>query len=517
MSKFLTNLNLNMNELQNAILHPLATAPANPKSWQVYTNSADGVVYQYAKRTGQTGFSWQPVGVLYKQDSTAGAVITGLDEAGNVTTTNVVALTLTGYTEVEGGTVTAGMTLEQAIKALDTAVKAAQEGGEVNQFAFSNINTAKQSANDTTEVEGNTEAVEIAATAKTDTFAIASGDKWTQVKGDKASKTITVGHKFSGAAAGAYGDATHVSKITVDAAGHITAAESVEIVGAQYITGLTSDAQAQLDSKIPASEKGQANGVATLDAKGLIPSSQLPSYVDDVVDAYVVGDTALAADWLSKTAGGDALTPESDKIYVIVGPEGDAHLNQQYRWSGTTYVLCNPSDVNSVNGKKGVVVLTQDDIGAGETYTQYSKTEQTKLAGIDEGATKDTITLNGTATKTPTFFAPTEAGTADQMLVSGGAGTAPKWQDVPYIAKKYSATNSSLTAAGGAFTWSIPANTHGVSADGIIVQLFEAASGEMVIADVTVNPTSHDITIVINDTASAGTLAAGTYRAVVLG
>jgi len=44
----------------------------------------------------------------------------------------------------------------------------------------------------------------------------------------------------------------------------------------QYINGLTSDAQTQLDSKIPDSEKGAANGVAELDANTRLPAGQLP-------------------------------------------------------------------------------------------------------------------------------------------------------------------------------------------------------------------------------------------------
>lgn len=45
----------------------------------------------------------------------------------------------------------------------------------------------------------------------------------------------------------------------------------------------------------------------------------------------------LGADWLSKTSGGAALTPESDKIYVILS-EGE-YQNKTYRWSGTTYAV----------------------------------------------------------------------------------------------------------------------------------------------------------------------------------
>ena len=37
-------------------------------------------------------------------------------------------------------------------------------------------------------------------------------------------------------------------------------------------------------SAIPASQKGTANGVAELDESGKVPSAQLPSYVDDVLE-----------------------------------------------------------------------------------------------------------------------------------------------------------------------------------------------------------------------------------------
>lgn len=507
--KVLTNLDLSKNEIQNAVIQPLATAPANPKFGQIYTNSTDKVIYQF------DGERWKPVGVVYNQEGTTGAVIVGLDSTGTVTTKNVVELTLTGYTPVDGGYVAKDMTIQQAMAALDTAVKnAVAGGGEVNQNAWSNINVPKQSENDTIEVAGQAVAATVSASSKTDTFTLASGDKWTHVAADPTAKTITVGHAFSGATAGAYGDATHTVGVTVDAAGHVTAIEAKEIVGAQYITGLTSDAQEQLNSKIPASEKGAANGVATLGADGLVPSGQLPSYVDDVVESYIVGETPLAADWLSMTAGGEALTPETGKIYVVM-TEG-AYQNKQYRWGGTVYVLCNPSDVNSVNGKTGVVVLTQDDIGEGETYTQFSKADKTKLGTVAEGATKNTITQNGTETANPTFYAPTTGGEVGQVLTSNGDGQAPTWQAAPENLHKYSLTNPVLSASGGAFTWKIPAQENGPQTP-MLVQVYETATNAMVLTDVQIGA-DNSITIIINQTdASVTSLSAGAYRAVAIG
>ena len=58
--KFLTNLDLSQNEIQNAVIQPLAAAPANPKLGQIYYNSSDSLLYQY------DGAQWKPVGKGYE-------------------------------------------------------------------------------------------------------------------------------------------------------------------------------------------------------------------------------------------------------------------------------------------------------------------------------------------------------------------------------------------------------------------------------------------------------------------
>lgn len=69
---------------------------------------------------------------------------------------------------------------------------------------------------------------------------------------------------------------------------------------------------------IATSAKGAANGVASLDSTGKVPSSQLPSYVDDVLE------------YSAKTSF--PATGETGKIYV------DKSNNKTYRWSGSAYV-----------------------------------------------------------------------------------------------------------------------------------------------------------------------------------
>lgn len=64
---------------------------------------------------------------------------------------------------------------------------------------------------------------------------------------------------------------------------------------------------------------------ATLE-NGKIPSAQLPSYVDDVVEGVYDSENKTFAN------KNGVIEPESDKIYL------DTNTNKTYRWSGTTYV-----------------------------------------------------------------------------------------------------------------------------------------------------------------------------------
>lgn len=95
---------------------------------------------------------------------------------------------------------------------------------------------------------------------------------------------------------------------------------------------------------LTSSNVGQANGVASLDANGKVPTSQLPSYVDDVIEVYIrSGQTALSQNWFATgSATGTVVTPETGKIYVLMNSSGDDYpINSQYRWGGTQYVKLN--------------------------------------------------------------------------------------------------------------------------------------------------------------------------------
>jgi len=111
--------------------------------------------------------------------------------------------------------------------------------------------------------------------------------------------------------------------------------------GTQNITINAVDAT----SRVASSLMGAANGVATLDANGIILTTQLPSYIDDVLEY-----TNLAA---------FPATGETGKIYVA------KDTNKTYRWSGSVYVYITSGAVDSVNGLTGVVSLSKSDLGLG--------------------------------------------------------------------------------------------------------------------------------------------------------
>ena len=489
--QFLTNLNLLSNELQNAVIQVLATSPTTGKIGQIYYNSADKALMQY------DGTEWKKVGVVYQQGSTTGAVITGLDDTGNVTTTNVTGLTLTGYTPVEGGYVTAGMSLQEAMQAMDTAIKnAVAGGGEVNQNAWSKISIPAQSTA-ATAVAGQAEDVVLSSDAKVDTFVLKTGNKWVDING--SGKTVNIGHNLSGVTAGTYGDGTHVPKVVVDEAGHVTSAEQVAITFPEV--------KVPVYDIVKDTDSGDYAAIYHLTKDGVNTGAAINIPKDLFVKEGKIVDNPSgqpAGKYIELT-----LQNQTNPIYINVADLVDAYTSGNgITISATNEVSAKVVAANGLSvGATGIAMA----LASGTANGAMSSAQFTKLGGIDEGATKDTITLNGTATKTPSFYAPTTAGTKGQQLVSNGTG-APVWQNMPTILKKYTATNGTITASGGAFTWTITAATHGVTTPAT-VQLFEVANNEQVIADVAI-ATNGNVTIKINGT---GSLAADTYRAVIIG
>ena len=74
--KFLVSIDMNRNELQNAVLHPLAAAPASASIGQVYYNSVDKLLYIY------DGSAWTAVGSVLSVNGKTGVVVIDKSDVG---------------------------------------------------------------------------------------------------------------------------------------------------------------------------------------------------------------------------------------------------------------------------------------------------------------------------------------------------------------------------------------------------------------------------------------------------
>lgn len=136
---------------------------------------------------------------------------------------------------------------------------------------------------------------------------------------------------------------------------------------------------------------GQPNGIASLDATGRVPSGQLPSYVDDVVE--VANFAALPG------------TGEAGKIYITLDD------NKTWRWSGSGYTEISASlalgetSATAYPGDLGKIAYTHSqiatgnphgttaaDVGAAKAPSKIDVSASANLGSIDASAIKVTAT-----------------------------------------------------------------------------------------------------------------------------
>ena len=173
---------------------------------------------------------------------------------------------------------------------------------------------------------------------------------------------------------------------------------------------------------------GTADGIATLDSSGKVPSSQLPSYVDDVLEY------ANKASFPS--------TGESGKIYI------DKETNLTYRWGGTTYVEISQSlalgETSSTayagdKGKKNaedIAALQTGKADKATTLSGYGITDAYTKTEVSTKLTDGSVTKIGTkdvgSDTLPIYLnkgVPTACSTTLNVSVTGNAATTTKLEN----------------------------------------------------------------------------------------
>ena len=169
----------------------------------------------------------------------------------------------------------------------------------------------------------------------------------------------------------------------------LSGAISAEVFRATEAEGTLSGAISTINGKI-----GTASGIAELDANGKVPASQLPGFVDDVVEGFF---NSQDGKFYEEDTYETEIPGEEGKIYV------DLPTNTTYRWSGSAFVAIGSS------------------LALGETSSTAYRGDRGKAAydhsqvqsGNPHGVTKAEVGLGNvpnvtTDNQTPTF---TEAST----------------------------------------------------------------------------------------------------------
>jgi hypothetical protein len=279
-----------------------------------------------------------------------------------------------------------------------------------------------------------------------------------------------------------------------DASGKITvgAATSTE---AGYLSGVTSSIQTQLNNKISTGLIGAANGVASLDAVGKIPTAQIPGSVDDVLEAA----NLAALNALSATE------KMSNRLYVALD------TNVTYRWSGSTFISISTSVTISATAPQNV----SGTASAGSS-SQASAADHAHTIGAD-------VVTNAMLANMPanTIKGNLTGGASDPSDVTIASLAAALALDSSIVGK-YTFANGSITPSGNVATWAITTLAAGKKSSSPakwmpVVKLYYTVGGvdEELEAEITVNQTSGALVAKWN-TLDNSTISANTYFAVVL-
>ena len=338
-----------------------------------------------------TGLEWVTDG---------GGTVTSIDASGGTT-----GLNFTGGPVTNSGTLTLGGTLD--------------------------VDNGGTGATTATDARTNLGAAASAITINAGTGLSGGGDL-------TANRTLSITN--TGVTAASYGSASNTLTATVNAQGQLTAlaatpiaisntqvsglgtmstqnANNVTISGGS-ITGITdlaiadggtgastaSGARSNLGLGTAAVlNAGVANGVATLDAGGTVPLSQIPASIQGGVSYQGAWNASTNTPTLTSSVG-------SKGYYYVVSVSGSTNLNGITDWLVGDWAIFNgfvwqkidnTDSVASVNGYTGAVVLTNTDVGAPPTSLTISA--GTGLTGGGNLTTNRTLSIANTAVSSGSY------------------------------------------------------------------------------------------------------------------
>ena len=550
--KFLVDLNLNKNELKQAVVENQGLAPTSPKDGQIYYNTTSGSKGVNVYKTGTTS-AWKK---LLDEDDATGYVPTSRTVNSKALTSDI---TINGTEIPISGT--DNTTVKDYVDSLDIAINGAastikDDDLTQNRAVISNA-SGKIAVSDTTSTElgyvhGVTSAIQTQLNNKV----------------PKPATAITAATKC---------------KITYDANGLVTAGANLATTDIPDLSG----------TYVALTQKGSANGVATLDANTLVPSSQLPTATSSTQGAVMVDsalsststnpvqnsviNTALGTKQATITGGASTITSSnltasralisnaSGKVAVsditstelgyldgVTANIQDQIDNLEARgrflslWNSTTglpetnpgtlpftyktgdyYIIGTVGSTNykptgtSYTGAASTTVESST-VAANDVYyydgtnwlLQVNSQREVSFASIT-GQPSDNTNLNNALNLKANLASPALTGTPTAPTATAGTNTTQIATTefvntaIATASLTLASNNTALTQSGGVCTWTI---TNTLNNADVICSVREVSSGEEVYCNISYSAST--ITIKIN---SASNIAAGTYRAVIIG
>lgn len=395
--KYITNIDLNKNELQNARVQNLATAPNNPVVGQIYFDTTDKTGYIY------DGTEWRDIAAI--QQSATYTAGNGIKIENNIISNayGYQSEDLLIYNYTIPATVTSETDLQTALESVFSNVVANIGTSKGLVFVLSPVNdTTKNvfydklgvyslySTSSTTIVLRKCFGYSVTLTETTDgsTHEITSTqspDITVTLTNESTSGVIVTFNNY-------VPESLRVLATNTDYTTPYTPLYDGSPATKNYVDNKVQELGVYVDSNfLDVSQKGSANGVASLDNTGKVPSSQLPSYVDDVVEGYYYGGK-----FYTDSAHTQLITPETGKIYV------DINTSKAYRWSGSTYVEISQATIHkfvgtftvSTSQKTGSATI-QHYLGSSAVIVNiYDKTTNSMVIMDITVSNVNTITIN---------------------------------------------------------------------------------------------------------------------------